>query len=119
MKILIVDDEIKIANILSERLRLRGIGALPVYDGTSALKMVQKDSFDGMLLDLRLPDIDGIEVLRHTKSAFPHIKVVILSGHANAQDFETCRQLGATACFRKPANIQKIIEVFLNKENQL
>ena len=110
MKILIVDDEKKIANALTERLRLRGFDAIPAYDGISALSQLKSEPFDGMILDLRLPDIDGMEILRQTKSEFPDIKVVIMSGHGNEQDFNTCLALGATDCFHKPAKILNLIE---------
>ena len=116
MKILVVDDEKKIANALAERLGLRGFDATPVYDGTSALSLLGKDTFDGMILDLRLPDIDGIEVLRQTKEEFPNIRIVILSGHGNEQDFKTCLELGAIACFHKPANILKLTEALAQAE---
>lgn len=108
MRILVVDDETKIADVLAERLRLRGFEAIPVHDGTSALTLMGKDSFDGMILDLRLPDIDGIQVLKHTREKFPTLRVVVLSGHATEQDFITCRDLGAIACFQKPVNIAKL-----------
>ncbi|MDY6905955.1 MAG: response regulator [Thermodesulfobacteriota bacterium] len=110
MKLLIVDDETKIADVLAERLGMRGFDTTPVYDGESALAMLQTDTFYGMILDLRLPGIDGIEVLKKTRSAFPDLRVIILSGHANDQDFETCRTLGAVACFQKPANIDEIVK---------
>lgn len=116
MKILVVDDEKKIANALAERLGLRGFDATPVYDGTSALSLLGKDDFDGIILDLRLPDIDGIEVLRQTKGKFPNIGIVILSGHGNEQDFKTCLELGAIACFHKPANILKLTEALAQAE---
>ena len=113
MKILVVDDEKKIANALAERLGLRGFEAEPVYDGISALSRLGRDAFDGVILDLRLPDIDGIEVLRQTKEAGSEVRVVILSGHGNEQDFNTCLELGAVACFHKPANILKLIEAIV------
>lgn len=116
MKILVVDDEKKIANALAERLGLRGFDATPVYDGTSALSLLGKDTFDGIILDLRLPDTDGIEVLRQTKGKFPNIGIVILSGHGNEQDFKTCLELGAIACFHKPANILKLTEALAQAE---
>lgn len=116
MKILVVDDEKKIANALAERLGLRGFDATPVYDGTSALSLLGKDTFGGIILDLRLPDIDGIEVLRQTKERFPNIGIVILSGHGNEQDFKTCLELGAIACFHKPANILKLTEALAQAE---
>ena len=110
MKILVVDDEKKISDALAHRLELRGFYAEPVYDGTSALSRLRGDTFDGIILDLRLPDIDGIQVLSQTMEAFPDMKVVILSGHGNEQDFKTCMEHGAVACFHKPANILKLIE---------
>lgn len=110
MKILVVDDEKKIANALAERLELRGFEATPVYDGTSALALMRKDHFDGIILDLRLPDIDGIEVLKLARAEFPSIRVVILSGHGNERDFKACLELGAIACFYKPSNISKLIK---------
>jgi DNA-binding response OmpR family regulator len=94
MKILVVDDEQKIANVLAERLKLRGFDATAVFDGTSALSLLRRETFDGIILDLRLPDIDGIEVLTETKGAFPDMKV----------------DLGAVACFHKPAKISKLAE---------
>jgi DNA-binding response OmpR family regulator len=116
MKILVVDDEKKIANVLAERLRLRGFQSIPVYDAASAFSALKRSLFDGIILDLRLPDIDGIEVLRCVKRAYPEIIVVILSGHGNDRDFETCMALGATACFHKPAKILELIEAFAGND---
>lgn len=110
MRILVVDDERKIADVLAARLKLRGFEAIPVYDGASALTRMRQGGFDGMILDLRLPDIDGIQVLKHTREKFPTTRVVILSGHGTEQDFITCRDLGAIACFQKPVNISKLAE---------
>ena len=118
MRILVVDDETKFANALAERLKLRGFEAEPVYDGTSALSTLRTDAFDGVILDLRLPDIDGIDVLRQTKEARPEIRVVILSGHANEHDFSTCLELGAIACFHKPANIANLIEALMGSSDE-
>jgi DNA-binding response OmpR family regulator len=114
MKILVVDDEIKIADVLSARLKLRGFDAIPVYDGTSALTLIRKGSFDGVVLDLRLPDIDGIEILKQTREEFPTIRVIVLSGHGTEQDFETCRNLGAIACFQKPAQMSKLTKALIS-----
>ena len=118
MKILVVDDERKIANALAERLALRGFDATPAYDGTSSLSMLRRDHFDGIILDLRLPDIDGIDILRQVKEEFPDMTVVILSGHATEQDFETCLRMGARACFQKPADISQITKALAGSESK-
>jgi len=112
MKILVVDDEKKIADVLAERLRLRGFETTSVYDGTAALARLDREDFDGVVLDLRLPDIDGIEVLRQIKKKFPTLSVVILSGHGTEQDFKTCLKLGAVACFQKPAKLATLETTF-------
>jgi DNA-binding NarL/FixJ family response regulator len=70
------------------------------------------ESFDGMILDLRLPDIGGIEILERTMFLYDHVRVVILSGHASSTDFERCIELGAIACFQKPANIKHLVDTF-------
>jgi DNA-binding response OmpR family regulator len=108
MKILVVDDEKKIADVLAQRLVLRGYDATPAYDGKTALSLLRRGRFDSMILDLRLPDIDGTEVLRKALENFSQMKVVILSGHGNEQDFEKCLELGAMACFNKPGKISEI-----------
>ncbi|MEE9518093.1 MAG: response regulator [Candidatus Adiutricales bacterium] len=112
MKIMIVDDEKKIADAMTERLRIRGFDAAAVYSGRSALQLLRKETFDGIVLDLRLPDIDGIEVLKRTMKEYPKMKVVILSGHGTDQEFQRCLKRGAKACFHKPANLSKITNVF-------
>jgi len=111
MKILIVDDEKKLADVMSERLGLRGFEATPVYDGRSALSQLKDDAYEGMILDLRLPDIDGIEVLRQTMKVSPGMTVVIVSGHGSVQDFKICLELGAVACFHKPVKIADIAAI--------
>jgi len=118
MKILIVDDEKKIADTLAERLRLRGFDTVPVYNGKSALYRLKREIFNGIILDLRLPDIDGVEVLRQTMEEFPDIRVVILSGHGTERDFKACLELGAVACFHKPAKILKLIEVLVGSSDE-
>lgn len=114
MKILVVDDEQKFARVLSERLGLRGFEAIAAFDGASALTLLQEQPFDGIVLDLRLPDMDGLQVLRQTREKFPRVKVVVLSGHATQQDFKVCTELGASACFRKPAKIAELAKALLD-----
>ena len=109
MKTLIVDDEKKFAERLAERPQLRGFDTATAYDGNAALSLLETNNFDQMILDLRLPDIDGTEVLRKTMAGFPGIRVIILSGHGNEQDFRQCLALGAAACFQKPAKIKELI----------
>ncbi|NDV25030.1 response regulator [Desulfovibrio sp. JC010] len=104
-RVLLVDDEREFVKTLSERLLLRDLGSAVVYDGESALDVVQDDEPEVMILDLKMPGIDGIEVLRRVKSDRPSIEVIILTGHGSDDDRKTCMDLGAFAYLNKPVDI--------------
>jgi CheY-like chemotaxis protein len=104
-KVLLVDDEREFVQTLSERLLLRDMGSAVVYDGESALNLLRDDEPEVMILDLKMPGIDGIEVLRKVKETRPEIEVIILTGHGSDKDRETCMDLGAFAYLHKPVDI--------------
>jgi two-component system, OmpR family, response regulator CpxR len=104
-KLLIVDDERQFVQTLSERLRLREIGSVIAYDGESALSMIKEEEPDVMILDLKMPGIDGIEVLKRVKQTNPRIEVIILTGHGSEVDKEMCMRLGAFAYLQKPVDV--------------
>ncbi|MEW6520505.1 MAG: response regulator [Thermodesulfobacteriota bacterium] len=107
-KVLLVDDEKEFAQTLSERLISRDVGSHAVYDGQQALDLLEDDRPDVMVLDLKMPGIDGIEVLRQTRKTHPNIKVIILTGHGTEADKKTCMELGAFAYLQKPTDIEKL-----------
>lgn len=109
-RVLLVDDEREFVQTLSERLLLRDLGSAIAYDGESALEMVREDEPDVMILDLKMPGIDGMEVLKRVKATQPGIEVIILTGHGNETDRETCMQLGAFAYLQKPVDIDILSE---------
>ncbi|QQG65000.1 response regulator [Desulfobulbus oligotrophicus] len=109
-RVLLVDDEREFVQTLSERLLLRDLGSAIAYDGESALEMVREDEPEVMILDLKMPGIDGIEVLKQVKATQPEIEVIILTGHGNETDRETCMQLGAFAYLQKPVDIDILSE---------
>jgi CheY-like chemotaxis protein len=104
-RVLLVDDEREFVQTLSERLTLRDVGSAVAYDGESALCLIDEDEPDVMILDLKMPGIDGIEVLKRVKATRPHIEVIILTGHGSEADRETCMNLGAFAYLQKPVDI--------------
>jgi len=116
-KVLLVDDEREFVQTLSERLLMREMGSVVAYDGESALSMVNEDEPEVMILDLKMPGIDGIEVLRRVKETRPEIEVIILTGHGSEADRETCMKLGAFAYLQKPADIELLSET-LKRANQ-
>jgi two-component system, OmpR family, response regulator CpxR len=116
-KVLLVDDEREFVQTLSERLLMREMGSVVAYDGESALSMVNEDEPEVMILDLKMPGIDGIEVLRRVKETRPEIEVIILTGHGSEADRETCMKLGAFAYLQKPADIEVLSDT-LKRANE-
>lgn len=104
-KILLVDDEKEFVHTLSERLQTRNLESSVVYDGEQALDFVNKDEPNVMVLDLMMPGIDGIEVLRRVKKEHPNVEVIILTGHGSKREEEMAEDLGAFAYLQKPVNI--------------
>lgn len=107
-KVLLVDDEREFVQTLSERLLMREIGSAVVYDGQEALSLVAEDEPEVVVLDLKMPGIDGIEVLRRLKRDHPAVEVIILTGHGSAKDRQTCMELGAFAYLEKPVDIDDL-----------
>ena len=116
-RVLLVDDEREFVQTLSERLEMREVGSAIAYDGESALKMVEDDEPDVIILDLRMPGIDGIEVLRRVKESRPRIEVIILTGHGSEDDRKICMELGAFAYLQKPVDIEALSET-LRRANE-
>ncbi|HDR15507.1 MAG TPA: response regulator [Desulfobacteraceae bacterium] len=110
VKVLLVDDEREFVQTLSERLRMREIDSSVVYDGESAMDMVHEDTPEVMVLDLQMPGIDGVEVLKRVKARNPEIEVVILTGHGTDADRDVCMELGAFAYLEKPVDIDTLSE---------
>jgi len=109
-KVLLVDDEREFVQTLSERLIMRDMGPAVAYDGESALDLIKEDEPDVMIVDLKMPGIDGLEVLRTVKKTRPDIEVIILTGHGNEEDRQLCLDLGAFAYLQKPLDINVLSE---------
>jgi CheY-like chemotaxis protein/cytidylate kinase len=116
-KLLLVDDERQFAETLSDRLHLREIGSVIAYDGESALDIIREDEPDVMILDLKMPGIDGIEVLKRVKQTNPKIEVIILTGQGSEADREQCMNLGAFAYLEKPVDVNVLSET-IKKANE-
>jgi two-component system response regulator CpxR len=110
-KIMLVDDEKEFVHTLSERLRTRSLESSIAYDGEQALAMVQKEPPDVIVLDLMMPGIDGIEVLRRLKRDHSQVEVIILTGHGSDLERQQAEELGAFAYLRKPVDIDALAKV--------
>jgi CheY-like chemotaxis protein/cytidylate kinase len=116
-KVLLVDDEREFVQTLSERLVMRDMGSAITYDGESALELAKEDEPEVMILDLKMPGIDGIEVLRRIKETQPAIEVIILTGHGSEEDRKICMDLGAFAYLHKPVDINELSDT-IKKANE-
>jgi CheY-like chemotaxis protein len=118
-KVLLVDDEREFVQTLSERLLMRDMGSAVAYDGESALDMVHEHDPEVMILDLKMPGIDGIEVLRKVKQTRPEIEVIILTGHGSEADRKTCMELGAFAYLQKPVDIDVLSQTLKQANDKI
>jgi len=109
-KILLVDDEKEYVLTLSERLQVRDLPSQVVFDGEQALSYVKREEPDVIVLDLMMPGIHGMDVLRELKKDHPGIEVIILTGHGTEKDETLARELGAFAYLQKPVDIDKLTQ---------
>ena len=109
-RVLLVDDEREFVQTLSERLELRDMGSAVAYDGESALTLVAEDDPEVMIIDLKMPGIDGMEILKQVKTTRPEIEVIVLTGHGSETDRKRCMHLGAFAYLQKPVDIDELSE---------
>lgn len=117
-KVLLVDDEREFVETLSERLQLRDIGATVVYDGAQAMESLARDRPEVVVLDLRMPGVDGLEVLSRIREQYPQVKVIVLTGHGSARDRDKCLAMGAFAFMQKPVDFEELSEVMRQAVNQ-
>ena len=115
--VLIVDDEISILRSLSGLLSDEGFEVMTAANGYEALKVVDTESPDLVLLDIWMPGIDGIETLKEIKKNNPFIQVIIISGHGTIETAVKATKLGAFDLIEKPLSIDKVIVAINNALN--
>ena len=115
--VLIVDDEPSIVQSLSGLLSDEGYRISTAVNGYDALKVVDSDSPDLVLLDIWMPGLDGIETLKEIKKYHPHTQVIIITGHGNVETAVRATKLGAFDLIEKPLSIDKIILTINNALN--
>jgi len=111
LKVLLVDDEEDLVRTMAERMEMRDLASDVALDGHQALKMLEEDTPDVMILDLRMPGLDGMEVLKRVKKAYPQIEVIIMTGHGTDIDEEEAHRLGAFDYLRKPVDMSHLMDV--------
>ena len=118
-KVLLVDDEREFVQILSERLVTCDIGAEVCYDAESALDLIKEEEPEVMILDLRMPGVDGFEVLKQVKETRPNVEVIILTAHGSRHEEDRCMRLGAFDFLKKPVDIQVLSETLRKAKEKI
>jgi DNA-binding NtrC family response regulator len=111
MKLLIVDDETRFLNAIGKRLTRRGFDVRTASNGPDAIELARAEKFDVALLDLKMPGMEGGEVLKALKREHRFLEVIILTGHGSLESAVELTKLGAYGYLPKPYELDKLIEV--------
>ncbi len=106
VRLLFVDDEVSFVEVMAKRLGKRNIEVTGVNSGTEALRVFRHQDFDLALLDLKMEDMDGIELLKIFKKMDPDLPVIMLTGHGSEQAAEEGMKHGASDYLAKPCDIK-------------
>jgi DNA-binding NtrC family response regulator len=107
-KVLLVDDEEEFTETLAERMRTRGMEVSTTNSGADALQLVDAEDYDVVVLDLKMPGIDGLEALKRIKRRRPDIQVVLLTGHATVEKGVEAIKQGALEFLEKPVDLASL-----------
>ncbi len=108
---LFVDDEEELVSAVVERLELRNIAACGATSGVEAMGKIEDQEFDVVVLDVRMPGLSGLDMLKNLKRDHPEIQVVLLSGHGSRTDLDEGLRLGAFDYLQKPVDIDQLVEI--------
>ncbi|MFH1764310.1 MAG: response regulator [Gemmatimonadota bacterium] len=109
IRVLLVDDEEDYVRAMAERMDLRDLDCQVALSGEEALELLDTNPPDVMVLDLRMPRMQGMEVLEKVKRDHPHIQVIILTGHGGEKEEREARRLGAFEYLQKPADMTALV----------
>lgn len=110
IKLLIIDDEVEFAATLCQRLQLRGIDATDMHSGGEGLAILKEVAPEIVILDLKMPDMSGLDVLAEIKKYDPNIEVIMLTGHGSAGSGIEAMEKGAFDYIMKPVDLQELME---------
>lgn len=104
-RILLVDDEKDFLDIMSERLKYRGMDVATAGSAREALSRISSETYDVIVLDLQMQEMDGLEALKVLRSLKPELQVILLTGHVTLEKGVEAMKLGAMDLMEKPADI--------------
>ena len=113
-KVLIVDDEKDFLEVMAERMRAQGMDVLTTTSAEEALGMVEKESYDAVIMDFMMPAIDGFKALKLLKEKKPEVQIILLTGNVPEQKRIEAKKLGALDVIEKPADLKALIRKIRN-----
>jgi two-component system, OmpR family, response regulator len=108
--ILLVDDEVDFVETLTKRFRIRKIPVASANNGQDALNLLNEQEFDVVILDVRMPGMDGLELLKRIRTEHPLTEVIMLTGHASLETGMQGMNLGAFDYVLKPADFDELLD---------
>lgn len=108
-RLLIVDDEVDLRNLLSEILRTEGYDIVTAPDGADAIRLLDREQFDATLLDIFMPRLNGISVLKYINENHPATKTIIVTGHPTLENALEAKRNGAVDFISKPYKLETIL----------
>lgn len=110
MKVLIVDDEKDFLDIMAERMDARGVEVSTTTSAENALKMVLKESYDAVIMDLMMPEMDGFKALKLFKETRPDLPIILLTANVPEEKCIEAIKLGAMDVIEKPADLNLLTQ---------
>jgi len=108
--VLLIDDDQEFLDILAERLTIRGMEVTTMSSGRAALDLARTTWFNAIVLDLQMPDLDGLQVLEQLIAFNPGQQIILLTGHATVSKGVQAMKLGAADVLEKPVDIRQLVE---------
>lgn len=118
IRVLLIDDEVGYINVLSNRLSKRNFVVAKANSGSEALQQMRRQDFDVAVLDLKMEDMDGIEVLKILKKMAPEVAVIMLTGHGSAEAAHEGIREGAYDYLTKPCEFEELVEKIRNAHHR-
>lgn len=109
-KVLLVDDEPEFLEVMSERMKARGMVVTTTGSADQALAILEKESFDAIVMDFQMPGMDGMAALKSIKQKKPELQIILLTGYATIEKTVEAMKIGATDFLEKPADLEALTE---------
>jgi DNA-binding NtrC family response regulator len=110
IRLILIDDEVGFTTVMAKRLNRRGLDVTSAFSGSEAIQAMRKAEFDVAVLDLKMEDMDGIEVLKIFKKLDPGMPVIMLTGHGSEKSASEGMQYGAFDYLFKPCEFEELLK---------